>query len=91
MFKIEDDIHSEPQDGEFASFEEALAELRRLAELPWDTQPNVAPCAEWRDCGRRYEIVEYDNSSLPWQELQRTEVLEVSARGIRWLDRSDSS
>ena len=85
MFKIEDEIHAEPQDGEFVSFDEAMAEVRRRAGLPWDKAPNAAPCTNWRQCGRRYEIVEYDDSSTPWTELTRTEVLEVTAAGIRWL------
>jgi hypothetical protein len=85
MFKIEDQIHAEPQDGAFSSFAEAMAELRHRATLPWDIPPNVAPCTNWRTCGRRYEIVEYDGSSLPWKELSRTEILELGPARLRWL------
>lgn len=60
-FVIEDDFHAE-QSGEFATEHEALAELRRRAELPWDKEPNQAPCTNltklWshilRDRVRRY-------------------------------------
>lgn len=83
MFKIEDERHAEPQVGEFATFEDAVAELRRRAQLPWDQQPNVAPCTNWRNCGRNYEVIEYDDS-VPWKELSRTLVLEVDAQGARW-------
>jgi hypothetical protein len=84
VFRIEDERHGEPH-GEFASFEEAVAELRRRAQLPWDERPNVAPCTNWRNCGRNYEVVEYDDTVLPWRELRRVEFLEISAQGARWI------
>jgi hypothetical protein len=83
MFAIEDESHAEPQ-GEFSSFEEALAELRRRAAMPWDQPPNVAPCSSWKTCGRNYEIIEYDTSHTPWRQLARFPILEVSAKGPRW-------
>jgi hypothetical protein len=86
MFKIEDERHAEPQAGEFPSFEEAIAELRRRASVPWDRDPNVAPCANWRNCGRNYEVIEYDDSVRPWRELTRKSVLEIDAQGVRWRD-----
>ncbi len=85
MFKIEDERHAEPQEGEYQSFAEAVAELQRRASLPWDQEPNVAPCQQWQTCGRTYEIVEYDTSSMPWRELSRVPYLEVTASGVRWL------
>jgi hypothetical protein len=83
MFVIEDEAHAEPQ-GEFDTFEDALAELRRRAAIPWDQPPNVAPCASWKTCGRRYEVIEYDTSQTPWRELTRVPVLDVSATGPKW-------
>jgi hypothetical protein len=83
MFLLEDETHAEPQ-GEFATFAEALAELRRRAMIPWDQAPNRAPCMSWKTCGRRYEIVEYDDSRTPWIERRRIPALEVSAAGIEW-------
>ena len=59
LFVIEDEAHAEPH-GEFDALESAVAELRRRAEIAWDRAPNLAPCVEWKTCGRRYEIVEYD-------------------------------
>jgi hypothetical protein len=85
MFKIEDELHAEPQAGQFDTFDAAIAELRRRAELPWNESPNIAPCASWQTCGRNYEIVEYDDSSRPWLELSRTLALQVSCEGARWL------
>jgi len=85
MFIIEDERHAEPQEGRFASFQEALVELKRRAALPWDQAPNVAPCTSWRTCGRKYEIVEFDDSTLPWKQLSRVPALEVSANGAKWL------
>ena len=85
MFKIEDERHAEHQPGEFISLAAAAAELRRLSELPWDQAPNVAPCTNWRNCGRTYEVVEYDVSATPWKELSRVTALEVRAVGVKWL------
>ena len=75
MFKIEDERHTEPHAGE----------LRRLAHLPWDKWPNLAPCANWATCGRTYEVVEYDDSTQPWRELRRLPALGIDAQGVRWL------
>lgn len=86
MFVIEDEIHAE-QHGRFANFADAMAELRRRAEISWDEAPNAAPCKNWRTCGREYVIVEYDNSQAPWKELGRVPALEISASGVRWARR----
>jgi hypothetical protein len=85
MFRIEDERHAEPQEGEYHSLAEAVAELQRRASLPWDQEPNVAPCQLWRTCGRTYEIVGYDTHSIPWRELSRLPYLEVTATGVKWL------
>lgn len=84
MFVIEDELHAEPQ-GEFASLDQAMAELKQWATIPWDQHPNLAPCISWRTCGRSYMVIEYDDSQLPWKELRRISVLEVSAVGIEWV------
>ena len=81
---IEDERHAEPQRGEYPSLVAALAELRRRAEIPWDQPPNAAPCSSSHDCGRAYEVVEYDVSVHPWKELRRVAALEIDARGVRW-------
>jgi hypothetical protein len=83
MFVIEDEAHAEPQ-GEFETFDDALAQLRLRAAIPWDHEPNRAPCTSWRTCGRRYEVVEYDARQTLRRELDRVLVLEVSATGVRW-------
>jgi hypothetical protein len=85
VFIIEDELHAELLGGGYPTLEDALAVLRVWAELPWDDRPNAAPCANWRACGRRYEIVEYDVSMTPWREMRRLPVLEVSAGGTRWV------
>jgi hypothetical protein len=85
MFVIDDELHAEPQ-GEFASLEKALTELRRRATLSWDQPPNRAPCIDWKTCGRSYELVEQDNSITPWIELRRIPALKISAPGVNWMD-----
>lgn len=83
MFVIEDERHAEHM-GEFPRQDEAMTELERLAALPWDQPPNLAPCTNWAQCGRSYELVEFDVSQSPWRELSRRPVLEVTSSGVRW-------
>ena len=89
MFVIEDEIHAEPG-GKYASFDEALAELRRRSGISWDQPPNQAPCTNWRTCGRRYLIIEYEDSGVPWEELRRVYVVDVSSSGVTWAAGFDS-
>jgi hypothetical protein len=83
LFVIEDELHAE-QCGEFPSFDDALSELRRRAEMPWNEPPNQCPCTSWRTCARHYEVIEYDNSSTPWRLLKSTPALRLSADGAQW-------
>ena len=83
MFIIDDEAHAESQ-GEFPTFEAAVAELRRRAAIPWDQPPNMAPCTSWQTCGREYNIIEYDGSSGSHNELRRVRALEISAREVLW-------
>jgi hypothetical protein len=84
-YVIEDELHSEDH-GEFPSFEAALDELKRRSLIPWDQDPNVAPCSGWRKCGRDYEIIEYQDSGESWRLLRREPVLQVSAEGVKWAE-----
>lgn len=84
MFVIEDEAHAEPQEGQFRTREQAIAELERRAAIPWNDAPNRAPCTNWLNCGRLYELVEYDDTTNTWKELSRTLILEISAAGVRW-------
>ena len=83
MFVIEDERHAELL-GEYPTFQHAVEELRRRAAIPWDEDPNRAPCTRWQTCGRLYEVIEYDNSQVPWKVLRRVAVLDVSANGVKW-------
>ena len=85
MVYIEDDIHCE-QDGPFETFEHAVAELRNRSSLSWDAPPNRTPCTSWRTCGRQYRVIEYDERSEPWKVLRDVHVLDVSAKGIVWVE-----
>jgi len=85
MFIIEDEAHAELQEGRFQTRPQAIAELRRRAAIPWNEAPNRAPCANSRNCGRRYELVEVDDTVSPWKELSRTLILKISARDVQWV------
>ena len=84
MYRIEDERHAEPI-AEYGTLSEAIAELERLSSVPWDADPNRAPCQNWRNCGRVYELIEYDASALPWKEVRRVPGLEISRKGVQWL------
>jgi hypothetical protein len=84
IFVIYDAIHAEFQEGEFGNLDDAIAELKRRAMLPWDELPNIAPCSNWKQCGRKYEIVEYDVSKEPWNETQRFPMMDISSSGVVW-------
>ena len=82
VFRIEDQIHADTW-GDFATLEEAMKELERRSNIPWDQEPNLAPCADWRTCGRMYVVIEMDDSSGSWRELSCRYVFEISADGIK--------
>jgi hypothetical protein len=82
-FVIEEEMHSEPQ-GEFRSMDEAVAELRERARIPWHHEPNRAPCMSWRTCVRVYDIIEFADIR-PWHgEIRRLRALQISAAGVKW-------
>ena len=83
LYAIEDEAHAE-WCSQHHTYDEAVSRLRELAAIPWDQTPNAPPCSNWRTCGRRYEVVEFDTSVLPWEEVRRMPALEISSRGVRW-------
>jgi len=60
---IEDDFHAEWM-GQFDSRSDAVQELRRLAALPWNVDPNRETCTNWANCSREYYLIEFDISEL---------------------------
>jgi hypothetical protein len=84
MFVIDDEAHAELQEGRFQTRQQAIVELHRRAAIPWNEEPNRAPCTNWLNCGRRFEFVEYNDTALPWKELSRNLILDISAAGVRW-------
>jgi hypothetical protein len=83
---IQDNRHSEVQwQTEYATFEEAIAELKRRATIPSTEPPNRAPCAHWQRCGRKYALVEFEKTDVPpWRSLRYARVVEVSPSGVVW-------
>jgi hypothetical protein len=80
---IEDEFHCNIC-GRYASFKEALAELKRWAELPWGEGGHVAPCQSWKTCHADYIVgVEYD-ALLQEGHPDPVYVLTLSARGAEW-------
>ena len=85
IYVIEDERHDEPV-GEYSALAEVIEELKRLKAVPWDASPNRAPCQNWHNCGRMYEIIEYDASERPRREIRRIPALEVSRTVVQWLE-----
>jgi hypothetical protein len=84
LIVIEDSIHCERIDT-CTSFQEAIERLQEFASLPWDQHPNRAPCVSWHKCGREYQIIEYDEASIPWKVVREADVLRVSEAGVEWV------
>ncbi len=82
-FEIYDERHAEHQSDQ-GSFGAALAELERLAGIPWNEEPNKAPCMSWKTCGRSYELIEYDPTTTPATTVRHVLALEISAKGVEW-------
>src|SRR5688572_27981589 len=80
---IENEVHGE-SGRVFQTFDDAVAELRRRAVIPWDRPPNLAPCTSWATCGREYNVAEYDTARQPSRLLRDVSVLKVSREGVEW-------
>lgn len=81
---IEDANHAE-MEGPFESFDAAISELRRRAEIAWETPPNRAPCTSWPSCGREYFVLEYAPGDDASRLIRKAHVLDVSAVGVTWV------
>lgn len=90
MYVIEDRTHDEHV-RQVDNRAQAHAELRRLAAAPWNRPPHRCTCPNRRNCGRRYHIVQYDSSAIPWRKLADDPALEVSREGIVWLNRDEAA
>jgi hypothetical protein len=86
MVQIQDESHGDDFNGQFPTFAHAMAELQRRSKLAWDAEPNRAPCTGWKKCRRKYAVVEYDDSAIPFKELRRLRVLEISSQGVVWTE-----
>jgi hypothetical protein len=79
-FYIEDNLHAEYHGDTYPTFEAALAEVQKLAQIPWDEDPNRAPCTSWKTCGRDWCIVENSGDGNPGY----TRVVEITSAGVKW-------
>ena len=95
-FVIVDDVHcevqgqsyltlQEVQGQSYLTLQEAMTELERRAAIPWEEEPNRAPCMSCRKCGRQYVIEEYDDTESG--RSSRVLILEISAKGVEWQQR----
>ncbi len=83
MSKIEEEMHVEPQNGEFDFFEQALECLKEFAKLLRNEKPNKCPCSDWKSCESQYQIIEYFDANIPWKEISKLNVIPVSAKVIK--------
>jgi len=81
MFFIIDDDHQDML-GEYTSLDFGLAELYRLAGIPYDEDPNRAPCTSWAGCGRAWTL--YDDRVGRGVDLRVVATLTTSQSGHEW-------
>lgn len=82
-YVIEEEWHCSLE-WEYNTFQEALDELKRRSEIPWNIEPNKAPCMSWESCSKLYVIIEYDISITPYIMLDKKEILEISSKWVDW-------
>jgi len=80
-FELRDHLHDETH-GHFGSRNEAIAEAARLAALPWNQTPNLAPCARWDSCGRKLLEVGMVSVNAPSQTQPELPFGGVKASGV---------
>ena len=83
MFTIEDTRHSHLWLN-YSTFELALAEIQRRVSMPWDAEPNKAPCTSWRTCGCSYVVNKWDITITPFKRLKTTSIVEIDSEAVRW-------
>ena len=81
LFQIEDSFHAEPHGDPLQDTATTKGEVRRILAIPFGEHPNAPPCGN-PACQRVWEVVEYDTSSTPWNEMSRIEVAVVAASGV---------
>ena len=80
-FSVYDEMHAHSF-GSFATEEQAVDALCRLATIPWGVEPNIPPCGGGQNgCGRLWGILSAGGMRP---------MLEVSPTGRRWLDEASS-
>jgi hypothetical protein len=87
---IEDELHCEFV-GKYETFDQAQAELHRLAGLPWGERPNLPPCGTGANCCREYILREYETSSEPWTLIREHAGFRIDAAGVVWDTTSNDS
>ncbi len=84
MFIIEDTNHAW-RSRHFASLSDAIKELQRLARVPWNEEPNWAPCKQWRTRGPLYQLLEVEYGPPRLKLIRSIEVLRINANEVTWL------
>jgi len=84
VFIIEDEAHGEFQ-WKYDTFEDAITELRKRMNIPWNQKPNICPCISRKTCSRNYEIIEYETNDKPRKEIKRTSILKISSKTVKRL------
>lgn len=86
VFVVEDDFHAEWM-GQFPTKEAAIDYLASLRTDP-NSAENRAPCTNWRNCGREYYLVEYDDAVKPWVTIHSEPVFAVRAGVVQPITRT---
>lgn len=91
-YLIEDDLHADSLGETYSTLEDALAEVHRIINLPFEQEPHTPPCTSWRQCQR--EIVIREVRTLParpkWGRPRTSfvliPILTTSVNGVVWAE-----
>jgi len=89
VYIIEDQIHAEII-GEFESLESAQQEIQRIVKVPFGIGSNRCPCTNWNNCKRSYELIKYNKTRNPWNEISRKEIFSISRNGIEYKNKNEA-
>lgn len=85
VYQLEDEFHAELLPGEFASYETAVQEVRRIVAMPFGMRPNSPPCSDAAQCQRDYVARKYRiDPTGQWHFVEDVLVATSTAAGVTW-------
>ena len=67
-YLIEDDFHADSLGETYSTLEDALAEVHRIINLPFEQEPHSPPCTSWRQCQREI-VIKRSSNTARWPQV----------------------